>query len=96
MVIGSRIRVLEPTQEAEVTAARLAPRLESLHGKTIGLYSNNKLNATKLLDMAEAILRERYAIKGVVRGAYQVGRIMRPDEWIDVERCDAVVLTHGD
>lgn len=96
MVIGNGLRVLDPTEPAVVEPGRLAPRLETLHGKVVGLYSNQKLNATRLLDMVEELLHERFELKGVVRGTYNVGRLMRRDEWKDVEGCDAVILTHGD
>lgn len=96
MTTVTRLRVLDPTEEAAIQPVRLAPRLDTLRGKVIGLYSNHKLNATKLLDMAETILKERFDLKGAVRGSYQVGRLMRREEWQDVERCDAIILTHGD
>jgi len=42
------------------------------------------------------ILAERYDLRGVVRGTYSSSRLMRREEWKDVERCDAIILTHGD
>ena len=96
MVIASKLTVLDPVEEPIVEPSVLAPRLETLHGKVVGLYSNNKLNATKLLDMCGDLLHERFELKDVVRGNYNVGKVMRRNEWEDVERCDAVILTHGD
>jgi len=96
MVISERLRVLDPTEEAVIDDSGLAPRLDTMDGKVIGLYSNKKLNADELLDHVEAVLRERYEPAGFVRGVYNAGRIMGRDEWRDVERCDAIVLTHGD
>ncbi len=96
MVIASKLTVLDPVEEPIVEPSVLAPRLDTLHGKVVGLYSNDKLNATKLLDMCEDLLHERFDLKGVVRGKYSSGRIMRRTEWEDVERCDAIILTHGD
>jgi len=31
-----------------------------------------------------------------VHGTYSPARVMRPGEWGEVDRCDAVILTHGD
>ncbi len=96
MVIGSRLRVLDPTIDPAVEGARLAPRLGSLNGKVLGLFSNYKLNSAKLVDMVGTILSERYQLKGIVRGTYSSGRLMRRDEWQGVERCDVIVLATGD
>ena len=89
-------RVLDPVVEPYVPAARLAPRLDGLAGKRIGLWSNLKINTTELLDECEAVLRQRYGIASSQRGTYNVSRVMRPEEWGDVDGCDAVILTHGD
>jgi hypothetical protein len=91
-----RYALLDPTVEPFVPEARLAPRLDTLDGKRIGLWSNVKINAAELLDHVEAVLRERYAIAGTQRGTYNAGRVMRPEEWGDIDGCDAVILTHGD
>jgi len=88
--------VLDPVVEPTIPKASLAPRLDTLEGKRIGLWSNNKINTTELLDEVEAILLDRYQIAGTQRGSYNAGRVMRPGEWGDVDGCDAVILTHGD
>jgi hypothetical protein len=88
--------VLDPVVKPTVPEAHLAPRLQTLEGKCIGLWSNNKINAVELLDEVEAILRDQYCIAGAKRGTYNAGRVMRPGEWGDIEGCDAVILTHGD
>ena len=88
--------VLDPTSDAVVEAGQRAARLDSLDGKRIGLYQNGKLNARELMDQVELLLRQRHRVAGVVRGTYDAGRVMRADEWQDVERCDAILLTHGD
>ena len=90
------LRVLSPLVESRTEAARPAPRLAGLDGKTVGLYSNGKLNADRLLDLVEQELRGRHRLAGVVRGRYQGMRLMKPEEWRDVARCDAILLTHGD
>ena len=96
MVLGERIKVLDPTEQSVAESCGLAPRLNTLDGKVIGLYSNKKLNADALLDHVEAVLCEQYRPEGFVRGVYNAGRVMGLQEWKDIERCDAVILTHGD
>ena len=92
----SGFEVLDPTSDAVVEPGKRAARLDSLDRKRIGLYENGKLNAKALMDQVESLLRERYRVAGIVRGSYDAGRLMRADEWQDVEGCDAILLTHGD
>ena len=73
-----------------------SPRLDTLEGKRIGLWSNSKINTAELLDEVESILCDRYRIAGTQRGTYSAARVMRAGEWGDIEGCDAVILTHGD
>ena len=96
MVIASKMKVLDPIGDMAVFDIEPAPRLEKLDGKVIGLYNNGKLNAAKLLDMVEAVLAERHDVKEFVRGKYNAGKVYRRDDWKDIERCDAIILTHGD
>jgi hypothetical protein len=88
--------LLDPVVEPYVPEARLARRLTTLDGKRLGLWCNVKINTTELLDEVEAVLRERFRIAGVQRGTYNAGRVMRPEEWGDIDGCDVVILTHGD
>jgi hypothetical protein len=92
----SKLRVLDPVEEPSTDAFTRAPRLDTLDGKVIGLYANNKLKTQELLDLVGEELTQRAKLKNIVRGTYNVGRLMEPEEWIDVEKCDAIVLTHGD
>ena len=89
-------QVLDPTSEPIIEPGDLAPRLDSLTGKRIGLYANFKLNAVELLDECQELLSSRFELEGFVRGRYDASRVMRPEEWEGVEDCDAVILTHGD
>ena len=90
------MKLIDPVVEPARMTASLAPRLAGLDGKRIGLWSNAKINAAELLDEVEGVLRERYAIAGVVRGTYHPARVMRSDEWGAIDGCDAAILTHGD
>jgi hypothetical protein len=88
--------ILDPTVDPVVEPGTLAPRLTSLEGARIGLWSNMKINADALLDEVEKILREEHGVASTQRGFYNAGRVMRFEEWGDIDGCDAVILTHGD
>ena len=88
--------ILDPTVDPVVPHGRLAPRLSTLEGARVGLWSNMKINADELLDEVEAILREEHGVASTQRGFYNAGRVMRAEEWGDIDGCDAVILTHGD
>ncbi len=91
-----KLRVLDPVGELVMVALQPAPRLDTLDGKVIGLYNNQKLNAEKLLDMVQGLLEKRHRLKGFIRGKYSAGQVHKREEWTDIERCDAIILTHGD
>ena len=90
------MKLVDPVARPKYVAVQLAPRLASLEGATIGLWSNQKLNANELLTCVEAELRTRHGIARTVRGTYHPARVMKATEWGMVDQCDAVVLTHGD
>jgi hypothetical protein len=90
------MKLVDPVVPPISMAAELAPRLDSLDGKRIGLYANLKLNSAELLREVEAELRARYDIVGIVTGTYNPGRVMGSTEWGAIDSCDAVVLANGD
>jgi hypothetical protein len=90
------MRLVNPVVAPLVATAESAPRLDTLDGKYIGLWSNRKLNADELLECVADELRSRHRIAGTVAGSYHPARVMRANEWGDLDRCDAVILTHGD
>ncbi len=96
MTQGLKLRVLDPVGDVALVELKPAPRLDTLDGKVIGLYGNSKLNAEKLLDMVQRLLAERHPIKAFVRGIYSAGKVHKREDWSDLDRCDAVILTHGD
>jgi len=91
--------VLDPTQaplaEDESSGLPIAPRLDSLNGKVLGLWSNEKINAARLLEMIREELEQHYSFE-VVRGTYDPGNLMPDDGWGEVGKCDAVILCNGD
>ncbi len=90
------MQLVDPIVAPSVAHATLAPRLATLDGATVGLWSNTKLNAKELLDACEVELRRRWEIAGTVRGSYHAAKVLGAAEWGEVDRCDAVILTHGD
>jgi hypothetical protein len=61
------IIVLDPTPGRPAEPARMAHRLETLAGATIGLLDNGKFNVQRFLDHVEAVLRDDYGVSEVVR-----------------------------
>ena len=98
MVIAERLRVLDPTSEAVIEAGSKAARVDTLDGKVLGLFNNQKLNAPQLLEMVGEVLSERYNLKGIVRGTYSSSQHHSWSEWQEkgASGCDVAILTHGD
>jgi len=91
--------VLDPTQQplAEDLSAGLppSPRLDTLDGKVVGLWNNEKLNAARLLEMMREELEKDYSFT-VVRGIYDPGNLMPEDGWGEIDSCDVVLFANGD
>lgn len=87
--------VLDPTQEPALASHSGAARLDTLNGKTLGLWNNAKINAAKFVEMIGEELAREFSFE-IVRGVYNPGRLMEPEEWGEIDRCDAVVLVNGD
>ncbi len=62
----TRVIVLDPREETAPVATALAPRLTSLDGKVVGLFSNRKANARELLHQVVELVGARYKLAGVV------------------------------
>jgi hypothetical protein len=92
-----RILMLDPIVASPRTEQPAAARLTTLDGKVIGLYSNTKLNATKVLQMAADIIRERFepARFVLVEGNVDLGHAMTDEEhWR--EPVDVALVAIGD
>ena len=59
-------RVLDPTTEKAPPTGKLAPRLDTLEGKTIGFISNGKEGTKGFFAHLETMLREEYGVARVV------------------------------
>ena len=93
-----KIEILNPLGEQEDLSLKLASRLKSLEGKTIGLLDNLKPNANVIVSRAGKMLAERIpSVKILARS--------KPEQAIPVpepilrefsERCSLVVNALGD
>ncbi len=59
-------RVLDPTAGEAATTGQLAPRLDTLEGKTVGFISNGKEGTKGFFTHLEKMLREEYGVANVV------------------------------
>ena len=59
-------RVLDPTAEKAPPLGQLAPRLDTLAGKTIGFISNGKEGTKGYFAQLERMLREDFGVAEVV------------------------------
>jgi len=59
-------RVLDPTPEKVPAVGRLAPRLDTLEGKTIGFISNGKEGTKGFFAHLDRMLREEHGVARVV------------------------------
>ena len=65
-----RLTMLSPLpeyQDEKETALALAPRLESLDGKIVGLLPNWRPSAAQILEAAGEVLQEKYSLKGLTQ-----------------------------
>ena len=101
--MNNQFEVLSPWAEADpVPLKGLAPRLDNLAGKKIGLLCNNKRAAPIILDVTEKILRKRYPdidISTFNARTFSVSSLEKNrkeefDNWI--KGVDAVVAAVGD
>ena len=93
------ITVLDPVQEAlaldESECLTPSPRIDTLNGKALGLWNNDKTNARELLEMIREELEKHYSFT-VVRGVYDSGNLMPEDGWGEIDKCDLVIMANGD
>ena len=60
------LRVLDPSNEMQAGGGRLAERLPSLQGKTVGFISNGKEGTLGYFTHLERMLREDFGVADVV------------------------------
>ncbi|MCS7172318.1 MAG: hypothetical protein N0A24_02725 [Armatimonadetes bacterium] len=99
--MADRYEVLSPVGEAEIPEPwRIAPRLDRLEGRVVGLFENNKRAAPRILEAVERELRARVPGVRFSRFRHPHNRELVGEEfeafrrW--VEGVDAVVGAVGD
>ncbi len=88
-----------PTERADRGVKQLAPRkFTTLDGVRLGLVSNSKLNADKVLLAIGDLLKERYEMETVVHEKKPNFSLPAPAEIVDriVESSDLVIAGVGD
>ena len=90
--------MLDPTDKVERGEKKLAPRLDTLEGKTLGLLDISKAKGNFFLDRIEELLRERYGVKEVLRRMKPAVARTAPQELKKelTERCDALIEALSD
>lgn len=90
--------LLDPTVEALPDNTNMAPRLDDLNGRVLGLLANGKRNSDTLLDAVTSLLQDTYELGDVVR--INKRDVSRPakQEIVDelLEKCDVVITAIGD
>jgi len=95
------IEVLNPTARPLSVETEIAPRIDDLNGKVIGLLDNGKPNFDIFLDRIEKLLCRRFKIAEIVRaskgGQVGAGAALPLDQMERLlTKCDAVVNGMGD
>lgn len=90
------IEILDPTIRA-VEALRLAPRLATLDGATVGLLDNSKEKADVFLATLAERLGERFSIAAVMhRRKPTYSRVASPSVIAELaDACDCVITAMG-
>lgn len=100
---SATFEVLSPWAEADpIPLKGLAPRVDKLDGKKIGLLCNNKRAAPLILDVTERLLKEKYPSVKISRfftKSFSVSSLEKEREaefndWI--KGVDAVIAAVGD
>jgi hypothetical protein len=90
-------RVLDPTAEKTAPLGQLAPRLDTLEGKTVGFISNGKEGTKGFFRHLEKILKEQYGVAQVVSRTKSNYSAPADQHIVDeIKKWDAVVSGLGD
>ena len=89
------VRLVDPAAEIQNANEEIAPRLDSLAGKRIGLIDNTKHNADRFLAAVRALLQEQYGVAGFEYFRKFSASVPTPPEVVErlTGACDALV--HG-
>jgi hypothetical protein len=94
----STITVLHPAAETAVLQNKLAPRLASLQGITLGLIDNHKRNADIYLHELGRRLKEEYGVAKIITYKKASQSVPTPADVVDdlAARCDAIIHAVAD
>ena len=91
------IRVLDPRQDAEGEALRMAAPLASLNGAVIGMIDNAKIGTARLFDFIEEILRQEHGVRECVRRRKpDASRPVPRPMLMELRGADAILAATGD
>ena len=62
----TNVTLLDPTSQGDVSAKFLAPRLDSLDGKVMGLLDITKNGSDIFLERIEELMRDRFDLGDVI------------------------------
>ena len=87
------ISLLNPQDQGEISTKYLAPRLDNLNGKTMGLLNIGKNGSDTFLDRVEEMICEEFNVAEVVHVNKPTFTRPAPEELIIklANRCDFVV-----
>lgn len=91
--------LINPCNESLRDARQPAPKLATLAGKTIGLLDISKPGGNLFLDHLEGLLKNRFAVKEVVRITKPTFTKPAPEaviEHLRQARCDGVIEALAD
>lgn len=86
----------DPTGETIVERKRLAPRVDTLAGKTVGLLINTKIQAEPLLRSIQQQLQEGYKVYEFREARTNSTRPAPPETIEALAKCDVVINAVGD
>jgi hypothetical protein len=90
------IRLYDPTAEPRAIDARLAPRLQTLRGKRIGILDNGKANAGTLMLSVARLLQERHGAGEIVKRDKPVAGPPKPEVLEALAQCDLTLVGSAD
>lgn len=90
--------MLKPTAGGSTLSASLAPGLDTLQGKTVGILSNQKVNADEVLEALVTAIQQKYKIARVIKRTKRIQSQSAPPDLMNdlVSLCDAVIHGVGD
>lgn len=89
--------IYDPVGEVRERSFPLAPRLEELNGKTLGLFDNSKPNFDVFLARVEELLTQSYIFPQVVRQSKDTVKAAAPHSLLqELAEADLVINGMGD